>query len=111
MAASLDLAFDADTAFWSDSGRVSRTSREHHAIAWPQRQRPAITEHEIDRALRAAQQLVIRVRVLLVSVARSVRPSVDIARFGADVRIDLFGVRRRAGVTVDLDLHLSTIVG
>src|SRR6185503_6306258 len=85
MAASLDLALDADTAVRSDAGRVWRAGRKHHAIARSQRQCPAITEHEVDRALRAIEELVVRMRVLLVAVAWSVRPSVDVARFGADV--------------------------
>src|SRR5678815_583558 len=106
MAASLDLALEADTAFGSDAGRVWRAGGKHHPIAGPQRQCPAVTEHEIDRALRAIQELVVRVRVLLVAVSRSVRPSVDVAGFGAHVGIDLF----RAVSYTHLTLPTSDLV-
>ena len=80
MAASLDLAFDAGAALGTHEGAVARARGEQHAVAGSQRQRASITEDEVDRSARAVEELVVRVRVLLVAISGSVRPSMDVAR-------------------------------
>src|SRR6185503_1060808 len=79
MAASLDLALDAGAALWTHECRVPRSRGQHHPIAGPQRQGAPIAQDEVNRAAGAVQELVVRVRVLLVAVARTVRPPVHVA--------------------------------
>src|SRR5687768_14845648 len=79
MAASLDLALDAGAALGTDHRGVSRPRRQQHAIAGLQRQRASVAKEEVDRAVRAVEKLVVRMRVLLVTVSRRVRPCVHVA--------------------------------
>ncbi len=109
MTASLDLALNAGASHRADERRVLRAGGEQHAIAWPQGQRASIAEDEIDRAVRAVEQLVVRVSVLLVAVIRSVRPSIHVAGLGAQTPLDLPRIRRCAAVLVELHIHASTI--
>jgi probable F420-dependent oxidoreductase len=52
---------------------------------------------------------VVRVSMLLVAVARPIRPSVRVAGLGAQLLLDRARVRRGAAVPVELHIHGSTI--
>src|SRR6266540_3281799 len=87
MAASLDLALDAGAPLRAHHRSVRRARGEQHAIAGSQRQRPTVTEDEVDRAARAVEELVVAVAVLRVAVARTIRPAVDVTRLSAELAL------------------------
>jgi hypothetical protein len=76
-----------------------------------QREGASIAEDEVDRAARAVQELVVRVAMWFVSVARTVRPSVHVSSLAAQLRLDPGQVRQGAAVSVELNVHAATIRG
>src|SRR5688572_21728672 len=109
MSASLDLALDAGASFGTDERGVSRPGGNQHPIARLQRQRAAIAKDEIDRPGRAVEKLVVRVSVLLVTVCRSVRPSINVAGLGPQPFLDIARFGRGPAMSVDEHVHVSTI--
>src|SRR5712692_5891895 len=68
------LPFDAGAALRADHRGVWRAGGQHHPVAGLQVDDAAITEPEIDRAVRAVQELGVAMGVLAVAVAGAVRP-------------------------------------
>src|SRR5512142_1579687 len=97
-----ELPLDARASVGSDIRRMRGVRGQHEPVAWSQRERPAIGEHEIDRAARAIEQLRVAVLVSRVAVAWAVRPAVDIACFAPYAIIDPGGVRLVAAYVLHL---------
>src|SRR4051794_25169911 len=84
---SLAMTLDARASARPDNRGMNRAGGQDHAVARLELQAFALAlEHESDRPIDAVEDLLERVRVRSVAVARAVRPRVAATRLGLQLR-------------------------
>lgn len=86
---------------------MARVRRHDETVPRPQLDPRAVRQEELDRAANAVEDLPVRVLVLAVPVARSVRPAMYRSSFASQALLEVLGRRCGSLVRNVLDRHLG----